>query len=422
MSFDLNLENYRRHELEEIFGLSSNYNDELISLKEQQLIQNILSDPSVDNMIKNKTVAFLNSAKNILVNFIKNGKGYNKESGPLQTIASTYNQIYNIDHNLAPSKVIESNNSFIIKPQATPYGQSSPSEFYQGTLNPLNKRILRKSLNIDTRFRENYYGTKSSNFHLDLPMRMTEVVSMQLTALEFPTSFYNLSKAFGSNFFTITIPSTSESIVVSIPDGNYSSDALACYLNTYLESLTTTQFQYIYFTVDIAGGSGSGRMVVGIKTPEPAFNFTLNFQQDKNGQDDRSTPLPLKMGWMMGFRNGLYENNATYVSEGVVDLLGPRYMYLVVDDFNNSVSDGFYAAFTSSILNKNILARISLQGSVFSYTSQNNFNLITYARQYFGPVDLQKLQIQLLDEYGRIVDLNNMDYSMCLTMQSIYDL
>jgi hypothetical protein len=37
-------------------------------------------------------------------------------------------------------------------------------------------------------------------------------------------------------------------------------------------------------------------------------------------------------------------------------------------------------------------------------------------------VDIQKLNIQLLDEYGRIIDLNNMDYSFCLSLQSIYDL
>jgi hypothetical protein len=124
----------------------------------------------------------------------------------------------------------------------------------------------------------------------------------------------------------------------------------------------------------------------------------------------------------MGFREGYYENNVSYVSEGIIDFVGTKYIYLVVDDFNNSVNDGFYGAFTSSILNKNILARISLQGSVFSVLSQNNFILITTPRQYFGPVDIQKLQIQLLDEYGRILNLNNMDYSFCLTFQTIYDL
>jgi len=38
------------------------------------------------------------------------------------------------------------------------------------------------------------------------------------------------------------------------------------------------------------------------------------------------------------------------------------------------------------------------------------------------PVNLNNLTIQLLDEYGRILDLNNMDYSICLTMETIYDL
>jgi hypothetical protein len=124
----------------------------------------------------------------------------------------------------------------------------------------------------------------------------------------------------------------------------------------------------------------------------------------------------------MGFREGYYENNVSYISEGIIDFVGTKYIYLVIDDFNNSVNDGFYGAFTSSLLNKNILARISLQGSVFSVFTQNNFNLITTPRQYFGPVDIQKLQIQLLDEYGRILNLNNMDYSFCLSFQTIYDL
>jgi hypothetical protein len=48
--------------------------------------------------------------------------------------------------------------------------------------------------------------------------------------------------------------------------------------------------------------------------------------------------------------------------------------------------------------------------------------LITTPREYFGPVDIQNLTIQLLDEYGRIVDLNNMDFSFCLTLTTSYDL
>ena len=86
------------------------------------------------------------------------------------------------------------------------------------------------------------------------------------------------------------------------------------------------------------------------------------------------------------------------------------------------LNDGFYAAFSSSILNKNILARISLQGTTFDSFTKDNFSLTTASREYFGPVDIQKLKIQLLDEYGRVLNLNNMDYSFCLTFKTIYNL
>jgi hypothetical protein len=183
-------------------------------------------------------------------------------------------------------------------------------------------------------------------------------------------------------------------------------------------------FQNIVFGININNNNGSGQMFVGIDASYigPAITFSLNFQADRNGIDDRSTPLPLKLGWTFGFRNGFYENSLNYVSEGVVDLLGPRYLYLVVDDFNNNVNNNFYSAFNSSILNKNILARISLQANTFNIFTENNLNIVTTPRQYFGPVKILNLNIQLLDEYGRVIDLNNMDYSFSLTFQTAYDL
>jgi len=100
--------------------------------------------------------------------------------------------------------------------------------------------------------------------------------------------------------------------------------------------------------------------------------------------------------------------------------MGPRYVYLVVDDYNNNVNNSYFAAFNSSILNKNILARISIHGSVFSIMSDSSLILKSLPRQYFGPIDIQKLQIQLLDEYGRILDLNNMDFSFALKLECLY--
>jgi hypothetical protein len=428
MNFDLNIGNYSKEELEEILELPTNYDENIIQMKETKLRENIMNDISISSNIKAKTLGFISNIKNILVlNVNKKNIDSNTNFGTkMESLAKSYNNIYNLNKDLKKSDTVDSGSTYIIKQPPTPYGQSSPSEFYQGTINPLNKRILRQNINIDTRFRENYYATQSSNFHLDLPIRLTQVVSLQLSALELPSTFYAISKVFGNNYFVISLPTSTniEPLIVTIPDGNYTYLVLQDYINGFLLNAPVA-YNAIQFLVDIntpggTGSGGSGKMVVGSTSGTVAFS--LNFQTDRYGNEDKQTPLPLKLGWLMGFREGYYENNVTYVSEGLVDLLGPRYIYLVVDDFNNNVSDGFYGAFTSSILNKNILARITLQGSVFNIIAQNNLMLVTTSRQYFGPVDIQKMQIQLLDEYGRILDLNNMDYSFCLSFQTVYDL
>ena len=118
----------------------------------------------------------------------------------------------------------------------------------------------------------------------------------------------------------------------------------------------------------------------------------------------------------------MYFNNLNYVSESIVDITGMRYVYLVVDDHNNNVNDGFYSAFNASLLNNNILARISLQSRGFDVQLSNNLHIVTSPREYFGPVNLNNFNVQLLDEYGRVVDLNYMDFSFCLTLVTAYDI
>ena len=424
--FDLNISNYTKPELEQLFELPSNYDESVVEMQETKLRQNIMNDKSIVPSIKAQTLNFISEVKKTLIVNIMSGGSNGNVVNEAAVIAKKY---YNFDKGLTKSDVVSSGSTFIIEKPVTPYGQSQPSEFFQGTINPLNKRTLRQNINIDTRFRENYYTTMATNFHLDLPMRLTQVVSLQLSALEMPTTFYAVSGVFGNNFFVIQIDGQ-DPLVVTVPDGNYNYLSLQTYINQFLSTQTlNVAYQTIQFLSDIntpggTGSGGTGKMVVAYDstaTP-PLINFSISFQTDRYGNEDRQTPLPLKLGWLMGFRAGYYENNTAYVSEGIIDLTGPKYIYLVIDDFNNSVNDGFYGAFTSSILNKNILARISLQGSVFSTFTQNNLLLVTTSRQYFGPVDIQKIQVQLLDEYGRILNLNNMDYSFCLTFQTIYNL
>lgn len=409
-NFDLNIANYKKDELEEIFALPpGKYDTVMIETKCAQLRDNVVSDKSVDESIRKKTVIFLEEAKKMLVSELNS-------SHLLKKIGNAYN----INHNLQSTPVIDAGETFIIDKPKSAFANSYPSEFYPGVINPLKKRTTRQNLNIDTRFRDNYYGSSSSNFHFDLPIKFSDVMQVQLSAFEMPFTYYNISKQMGNNFFSITLDSSPNvPVIITVPDGNYTPAALVAYLNNFVIATSISGIQFIY-NID-ASGNGSGQLVVGT-TGAGIGTFTLTFNSDIYGNLDTINPLPLKLGWMLGFRNGSYSGTNNYVGEGLVDLAGQKYLYLVVDDYNNNVNNSFYSAFNSSILNKNILARISFQPSPFGSVAQNNLALITTPRQYFGPVDIQKLKIQLLDEYGRVIEMNNMDYSFCLTFTSVYDI
>jgi len=414
MSFDLNIFNYKKKELEEIFELPDIYDKNIVEQQEKKIKDSILFNNKISPDIKSKTIEFLGDAKKVLIDDVIEG---------VKNIKKSIESFYNANHELKPTAIEDESGHMVQERKHTPFLSSFPSDFFPGVINPLKKRITRQNLNIDSRFRDNYFGSQASNYFIDLPINFNNILTIQLTSIELPTSYYVVSKQLGNNFFTITLPDTNQSEVITVPDGNYEYQDLMDFINNSLIHLGSN-YQYIYFSTNISSStkSGSGNVIIGLKD-QNLFPFTVNFQCDKYGTEDRNTPLPLKFGWLLGFRNGVYLNNYTYVSEGVIDLYGPKYAYLVVDDYNNNVNNGFYSAFNSSLLNKNILARISLKSAGnLSVLSENNFSLITFPRNYFGPVNIQKLQIQLLDEYGRIMDLNNMDFSFCITLQTSYDI
>ena len=416
MNFDLNVDNYTQGELEQMFELPENYDANTVEVHESKLKDGVLKNREIDEKTQLKTLDFLVKAKQII---LKDPTKPRRE-----TIQEKISDIFSSNFNLQETKVIDVNEHMIQERPNKSYSSSYPSEYFAGVINPIKKKTIKKNLNIDSRFRENYYGSPATNYNIVLPINMNNVLSMQLTSVEIPTSYYCVSKQYGNNFFYIVV--SGATALVTIPSGNYKYDGIANIINEAISHLAAP-FNDVYFQINLSAlnNNGSAQMMVGWVTASTYIgtNIGLNFQANINGDDDRNTPLPMKLGWLLGFRNGIYENNQNYVSEGVVDVYGPRYLYLVVDDHNNSVSNGFYSAFNSSILNKNIFARITVQTiTPFSIIAQNTLNITSTSREYFGPVNIQHMNIQLLDEYGRVVDLNNMDYSFCLVLTTVYDI
>jgi len=413
MNFDLNIDNYTRDELIQMFELPVNFDKNILEIKEAKLRDSIINNREINKNTQANTLNFLSKAKDAILN------GIHRQ---VEKLNDKFEEVYNTNYELKSTGIENPDEHMVQVRKDKPYVLSFPSEIYTGVINPLKKRTLKKNLNIDSRFRENYFKNPSTNYNITLPLTINNVVQMQLAAIELPTSYYVVSKQYGNNYFNISIDSSST--VIKIPDGNYDQNNIMTAINQQLTN-AGAPFSNVNFIINLSNNttSGSGQTLVGFTSTQPtSTKLTLDFQADIVGSYDAGTPLPLKFGWLLGFRNGVYTNNQNYVSEGIVDTSGPRYAYLVVDDYNNSVNNSFFSAFNNSVLNKNILARVSLQSNTFSILEQNSLNIITTPREYFGPVNLLNLNIQLLDEYGRIIDLNNMDYSFCLNLTTIYDI
>ena len=450
MNFDLDIKNYDKGELQKLLKLGETYSNSDVERSCNMLQQRIADNSEIDLLLKSRVNNFLTSAKNILVVLdISSGN-----SNPTNS-------------HLLPSQVVQENGHMIVQPQfnGQKINYNLSANLMDGRFNPLFKKSVTKMLTIDSKFRDNYFRTSASDFRVNLPMSFNKVINMSVTEVELPLTFYAISRKYGNDYFWIKVtdtptpptPLTPGWYFIRIPEGNYNHEEIIRALNTQLTELAfqppggggTTEAigEYFKFKINLSqAGSGDGKTILaGVKDKNISIELYFNKQPHKvNGKPSLTkfvseialdssppfdpTPLPLKLGWNLGFRFGDYKNPAqggtissAFVSQGLYEALGPRYIYLVVDDYNNNVNNSHFAAFNSSILNKNILARISIQGSVYSILSDSSLVLKAIPREYFGPIDIQKLQIQLLDEYGRVLDLNNMDFSFALKMECMYN-
>lgn len=270
----------------------------------------------------------------------------------------------------------------------------------------VHKPTKTKHISIDTKFRDDYDYTQPVNLQVVLPERVNDVHSIRVTNMEIPMSFYIISENLGNTYFKIINGANTE--IIKIDDNNYDATTLQNEITAKLAA--STHGQGLTFNIN-----NMGKTIIST-TP----NITVNFDVDKNGNSDKFN-FKYKLGWLLGFRKTTYDivNGTNTNSECILDLTGPHYLYLAIDEFNKGNQNSFVSPLASSLINKNIIARISLDKYQYGYGTilpANTYNglLSTDKRCYTGKVDLQKMQIQLLNETGIPMNLNGYDFSFCL--------
>jgi hypothetical protein len=296
------------------------------------------------------------------------------------------------------------NKTAFLEPQVTQYGSRM-------VMTNVTKPRKTKLVNIDTRFIEDV--TKSAEFYkvenytISLPERITEVTSIKVTQIDIPMTIFNISASLGNNYFHLMNLTTMSMEMVTIPDGNYD---LSNIMNRVSNCLPDDVDFYIKEDYVFLINNTNTRYRID-------FAIDQIFSVDKNY-------MKSKIGWMMGFRNKSYilKCSKSVKAESIMSLNTIRYLYLVIDEFSTSFPNSFCSVFSDSVMNKKILAKIVMNNTIYPFGTILNGNeenaiLISDKRIYSGKTDLQKLNIQLVNEVGKSVDLNGIDFSFILKIE-----
>ena len=446
-SFDLDINNYTTDDLMRFFKLEDNYSLEDLNIKEEKLATSILSvdNQKYNSKMKFDIINFIKLAKDLLISF-KHDMETNNE------IKKNIAKFVNKDKDLNVGKIINP----LSEHQALQYN-IIPKE----SINGYNYDVTTSIYVFNTFGRNDFYISTASNSTYDLPVKWKNVISIQLSSATIPNVMYAFNYEEGTDQIYIEEDNTGFAGIVTIPAGNYSPfslsvgpislipeasfpEALTDAINNQLgtgtrftvtidisnrkTTITNSTHTFSMFTLNKDTYNDPNGVT---KNPTQAsclnpFSNRINIDYGVNPPDKKTIPPDIyasTMGYLMGYREIVYSGLKSYTSESIFANIYANYLYFCLDDYTGSQPlTNTYGIADSSILKENILGVIPLNSNLFSTTFDNNSNFIYKKREYFGPVDISRITIKLLNQRGNIVNLHESNFNFSIQVKTIYNL
>tara|TARA_B110000008_G_C16955692_1_gene558103 strand:- start:889 stop:2451 length:1563 start_codon:yes stop_codon:yes gene_type:complete len=327
----------------------------------------------------------------------------------------------------------------------------------------------------------------STNFTVNLDPPIKNVLEITFESANIPNEWYVFSKDYGTDYFVekkavgpagnYTYTDISN---VYIENGKYNSTNLIDELNSKTDRLIFT-YSEISNKITVKNNMSYSMGIDWYSLNVPMCSTTGN-----GGKIDYN------LGWLLGFRNTDYilEANASITGEATLDITGPTYLYIALDDFNNNKPNQNLVSFQNNVssfampsyyvrttmgptcdltnpeyinpsnscgkkyankdLSSNltskqrytidqiklamsgqrterysspnsadILSKINVQLEK-THTQVKEVNLEYKKRFYFGPVNLRKLHVRLLNDKGMDINLNNNDWDFSFYVTTVY--
>ena len=348
-------------------------------------------------------------------------------------------------------------------------------QFPTGVLNPIERRVIKRLLSMDTLFRTKYDSSSATNASWVLPYPVENVVSMKIASLQIPNMWYAFSELNKTNRFMVIItginvgtyvPTQVYTNEIVIPDGNYTGAEFVQIMNNLFQN-TQNGMEFFQMTINAYTGklTLSQTYLVVNQTNSPNLVYTVEFdnirkydkfythcitecefellkkQHAKEYYNANIHSISKTAGWMMGYKHPIYTRTwastfinsinavpaVTYYAALTAEAAYGNnsvwnYMYVDVDDYNkNFITNSIIAQTGDSYLGVNLLGRIPIGNEQLTIINDTGGDTTFKTREYLGPVRLEKLTIRLLDKFGTVIPTNGNDYSIALELQVLYN-
>jgi len=430
-NFDLDINNYTINDLKTFLKLQDNYNLKELTDAYNELSANISqSDQNITQ--KKNIIMFMEKTKNILeykfnkiyVNKLENSN--TKEKDTLEPVSY--------------SNMLQSRNTNPREKILLPFSNHQPLQ--TESINPNNISGYGIKENVvsyvfNTQLRDNYFNSTPSNCKFSLPSTIDNVLSVELTALQIPNVMLAFSLIRGTDKIYIEEDNTNNQGMVIIPSGNYSASEFEPILTNAINQQITGGVPRFSVTINpytnkttIKNSTNTFSMSIVVKSDFTGCSNTEHKQlgiPDKEQADPKNPGIPPSalfnsMGYNMGYRKPLYFGQKEYTSEGNYNTIFTSYIYFVFNDYNNYQQDSTIGVLPNYQIKSNVLGVIPLSAPVFSVQFNNTSDFINRIRKYYSPISLSKFSIQILNQYGEILDLNLNDFAFCLEITSLYNI
>jgi hypothetical protein len=275
------------------------------------------------------------------------------------------------------------------------------------------KNIRTHVINIDSRFRADPQDP-STDFTFKLKNPMKNIISLRISSIEFPNTYYTFSRARQNISFTLYYnksfnDTTLYQQIITIDEGNYSPEELVDAINLILSnnpvSLSYNSIkgkilfdsQY-YFEIDFLGNNLS----FVNRTSDNGLGYNLGFRQKSSSELLKAIKE--------------ITNIQIYKLEGsaIIDTIDNNYIFISLDPDWKVITN-----YTKDKELHHSFAKVIINVPKGSVLYDNGANTITKEYWFQQPTDITIIPVRISDPYDQIIDLSGMDFSFSLEMKEI---